>query len=152
MKGRNRLSHTLEQTRNNKPMWFFEHNYVYFRELFPEIIELYSGALIYRDELKLVKMQCIEVSRYTTLVSLELTFTACPQITPINMNVRLYHDAQLADVVSYQNITPLVAPYFSADKNSAENHKRQANILLYEILSGCAKSGQDKLEPVEQLS
>jgi len=130
-------------------MWFFEHNYVFFRELFPEIIELYSGTLVYRDKLKLVKLKCLEVSRYTTLVSLDLTFTACPQITPINMDVRLYHDAQLADVVSYQNITPLVAPYFTTDKNSAENHKRQANILLYEILSGCAKSGCIKSESME---
>lgn len=143
------MSHTLEQTRKKEPMWFFEHNYVYFRELFPEIIELYSGKLIYKDTLKLIKIQCIEVSRYTTLVSLDLTFTACPQITPINMNVRLYHDAQLADVFSYQNITPLVAPYFSKDKNSAENHKRQANILLYEILSGCTKPDQIEQESME---
>lgn len=143
------MSHTLEQTRNEKPMWFFENNYIYFRDVFPEIIELNSGKLIYRDNLKLVKIHCLEVSRYTTLISLDLTFTACPQITPINMNVRLYHDAQLADVVSYQNITPLVAPYFSADKNSAENHKRQANILLYEILTGCVKPDRIKHEPME---
>jgi len=138
------LSHTLEQTRNKEPMWFFEHNYSYFRELFPEIIELYSGKLIYKDSLKTIKIKCLEVSRYTTLVSLSLTFTACPKIEPIDMTIRLYHDAQLADVVSYQNISPLVAPYFSEDKNTAENHKRQANILLYEILSGCAKSGHTK--------
>lgn len=130
-------------------MWFFENNYIYFRENFPEIIELYSGKLIYKDDLKLVKLQCIEISRYTTLISLELTFTACPQISPINMNVRLYHDAQLADVVSYQNITPLVAPYFSTNKNSTENHKRQANILLYEILVGCTKPGCIKPESIE---
>lgn len=143
------MSHTLEQTRNKDPMWFFEHNYAYFRELFPEIIEPSSGKLIFKDKLKFIKIQCLEVSRYTTLVSLSLTFTACPQIDPIDMSVRLYHDAQLADVVSYQNITPLVAPYFSADKNTAENHKRQANILLYEILSGCAKSDRTKLESME---
>lgn len=143
------MSHTLEQTRNNEPMWFFEHNYRYFSELFPEIIELSSGKLIYKDSLKTIKIKCVEVSRYTTLVSLSLTFTACPQIEPIDMTVRLYHDAQLADVVSYQNISPLVAPYFSADKNTAENHKRQANILLYEILSGCAKSGHTKLDSMQ---
>lgn len=143
------MSHTLEQTRKKEPMWFFEHNYLYFRELFPEIIELYSGKLIYKDSHKLIKTQCIEVSRYTILVSLDLTFTACPQIMPINMTVRLYHDVQLADVVSYQNITPLVAPYFSKDKNSAENHKRQANILLYEILSGCTNPDQIEQDSME---
>ena len=140
------MSHTLEQTRNKKPMWFFENNYIFFRELFPEIIEPYSTNLIYRDNLKLVKVRCLEISRYTTLVSLKLTFTACPKIMPVNMVIRLYHDARLADVVSYQNITPLVAPYFSEDKNSAENNKRQANILLYEILSGCIKP--DFIKPV----
>lgn len=142
------LSHTLEQTRKQKPMWFFENNYAYFREVFPDVIELYSGKLIYRDKLKLVKVHCLEISRYTTLVALELTFTVCPNIEPINMNVRLYHDARLADVVSYQNISPLIAPYFSEDKDSAENNKRQANILLYEILSACTKPEQLETEVV----
>jgi hypothetical protein len=120
-------------------MWVFENNYIYFREIFPEIIEPTSAKLIYHDNLKLVKASCLDVSRYTTLVSLELVFKACPKISPVNMTVRLYHDARLADVVSYQNITPLIAPYFSEDKNSVENNKRQANILLYEILAGCLK-------------
>lgn len=120
-------------------MWFFENNYIYFRELFPEVIELHSGKLVYKDKMKTVKLRCLEVSRYTTLISLDLTFIACRQIAPVNMTVRLYHDAQLADVVSYQNISPLVSPYFSADKNNGENNKRQANILLYEILTGCIK-------------
>lgn len=133
------MSHTLEQTRNKKPMWFFEHNYSYLRELFPEIMELYSETLIYRDSLKLVKIKCLEVSRYTTLISLNLSFTRCPQIPPVEMSIRLYHDAEVADVVTYQNISRLVAPYFSTEKDTDKDHKRQANILLYELLSGCMK-------------
>jgi len=133
------LSHTLEQTRNKKPMWFFEHNYSYLRELFPEIMELYSETLIYRDSLKLVKIKCLEVSRYTTLISLNLGFIKCPQIPPVEMSIRLYHDAEVADVVTYQNISRLVAPYFSTEKDTDKDHKRQANILLYELLSGCMK-------------
>ncbi len=131
------MSHTLEQTRNKKPMWFFEHNYSYLRELFPELMELYSETLIYRDSLKLVKIKCLEVSRYTTLISLNLVFTRCPQIPSIEMSIRLYHDAEVADVVTYQNISRLVAPYFSTEKDTDKDHKRQANILLYELLSGC---------------
>lgn len=118
-------------------MWFFEHNYSYLRELFPEIMELYSETLIYRDSLKLVKIKCLEVSRYTTLISLNLVFTRCPQIPSIEMSIRLYHDAEVADVVTYQNISRLVAPYFSTEKDTDKDHKRQANILLYELLSGC---------------
>lgn len=133
------MSHTLEQTRNEKPMWFFEHNYSYLRELFPEIMELYSETLIYRDSLKLVKIKCLEVSRYTTLISLNLSFTKCPQIPSVEMSIRLYHDAEVADVVTYQNISRLVAPYFSTEKDTDKDHKRQANILLYELLSGCMK-------------
>ena len=133
------MSHTLEQTRNQQPMWFFERNYAFLREIFPEIIELNSETLIYRDNLKNVKIHCLEVSRYTTLISLSLTFTECPQIAPVEMTIRLYHDAEVADVISYQNISRLVAPYFSEEKDTDQNHKRQANILLYELLSGCAK-------------
>jgi len=133
------LSHTLEQTRNREPMWFFERNYAYLREVFQEIIELNSNAIIHRDNLKIVKIQCLEVSRYTTLISLSLTFIECPQIPPVKMTIRLYHDAEVADVVSYQNMIRLVAPYFSNKKEQNENHKRQANILLYELLSGYVK-------------
>ena len=133
------MSHTLEQTRNKEPMWFFERNYTFLRELYPEIIELDSDTLFYRDELKIVKIKCLEVSRYTTLISLHLTFTECPQIAPVEMTIRLYHDAEVADVVSYQNITRLIAPYFSVEKDADKDHKRQANILLYELLSGCIK-------------
>ena len=133
------MSHTLEQTRNKEPMWFFERNYLYLQEVFPEIIELSSDTLVYRDNLKIVKVKCLEICRYTTLISLNLTFTECPKVAPVEMTIRLCHDAEVADVVSYQNITRLVAPYFSMKKDKAENHKRQANILLYELLSGCAK-------------
>lgn len=133
------MSHTLEQTRNNAPMWFFERNYGYLRELFPELMELYSETLIYQDELKLVEIKCLEISRYTTLISLSLTFTKCPQIAPIKMSIRLYHDAEVADVVTYQNLSRLIAPYFSTEKKLDENHKRQANMLLYDLLSGCMK-------------
>ena len=120
-------------------MWFFERNYVYFREVFPEIIELQSNTLVYRDNLKVVKICCLEVSRYTTLISLNLTFIECPQVPPVEMTIRLYHDAEVADVISYQNITRLIAPYFSTEKESDGNHKRQANLLLYDLLSGCVK-------------
>lgn len=133
------MSHTVEQTRNKEPMWFFERNYTYLQEIFPEIIELDSDTLIYQDNLKCVKIHCLEVSRYTTLISLNLTFTECPKIAPIKMKIRLYHDAEVADVIAYQNISRLVAPYFSTEKDDSQNHKKQANILLYELLSGCAK-------------
>lgn len=133
------MSHTLEQTRNKEPMWFFERNYIYLRELFPEIMDLSSETLVYRDKLKSVKINCLEVSRYTTLISLNLIFTKCPQVPPVEMSIRLYHDAEVADVVTYQNISRLVAPYFSTEKDTDKDHKRQANILLYELLSGCMK-------------
>ena len=133
------MSHTLEQTRNKEPMWFFERNYIYLRELFPEIMDLSSDTLVYRDNLKLVRINCLEVSRYTTLISLNLIFTRCPQVPPVEMSIRLYHDAEVADVVTYQNISRLVAPYFSTEKDTDKDHKRQANILLYELLSGCMK-------------
>jgi len=55
------------------------------------------------------------------------------------MTIRLYHDAEVADVISYQNITRLIAPYFSTKKETDKDHKRQANILLNELLSGCIK-------------
>ena len=121
-------------------MWFFERNYQYLGELFPGLIDLETGSQVCEDKLKKVTVQCLEVSRYTTLISLNLTFKCIAQIEPVHMTVRMYHDAEVADVISYQNISRLIAPIFSTEKDSVENHKRQANILLYEILLGCLKS------------
>lgn len=121
-------------------MWFFERNYQYLGDLFPELIDCDSEILGYQDSFKKLRIQCLEVSRYTTLISLKLEFRQLAQVDPVNMTVRMYHDAEVADVVSYQNISRLIAPIFSAENNSMENHKRQANILLNEILSGCLKS------------
>ncbi len=137
------MSHTVEETRNQQPMWFFERNYSYFLQVFPDVMEMNTGEQCsLMDKLKTVQLQCLEVSRYTTLLSLRLRFHQCPQLEPLYMQIRLYHDAAVADVIAHQNISRLVAPLFSENAQSSENHKRQANLLLYELLSGCIKKQQ----------
>ncbi len=124
-------------------MWLFERNYHYFQLIFPTIPDMDIGAsLLFQDSLKQLRIQCLEISRYTTLLDLQLDFTLCPQVPSLEMKVRLYHDARVADVIAHQDISRLVAPLFAESGDIPENHKKQANLLLHELLSGCIKKQQ----------
>ena len=70
--------------------------------------------------------------------------TGSPQqlITEPEMSVRLYHDAKMAEVLSYQS-TPIVQPSYTYPnkKMHQKNEKAQWNKFLGEWLSHCIKSG-----------
>lgn len=134
------MSHTLEQTRNKNPMWFYERNYMFLMSVFSEFF--ISGHLksIFKNELITLSVERLENSRYTSLICLKVVFKKLPQIDSISMTIRIYHDAGLAEVIAYQNISRLVAPCLLQKINKEGDHKRQANLLLYEILSTCEKT------------
>ena len=115
-------------------MWVYERNYV-------ALMDLFDG--LRRDSTKLasaklqLEMQVIERSRYTTEISLRHSFhNRIPAVPDQSMRVRVYHDAQLAEVVSYQDVDRLLPEYvYPNEEMLHRDEKRQANILLHEWLS-----------------
>ncbi|UCE90120.1 MAG: DUF1249 domain-containing protein [Pseudomonadota bacterium] len=115
-------------------MWVYERNYVALMDLF-EGLRRDSGTLA-SAKLQL-EMQVIERSRYTTEISLHHSFhNRIPAVPDQSMRVRVYHDAQLAEVVSYQGVDRLLPEYvYPNDEMLHRDEKRQANMLLHEWLS-----------------
>jgi len=91
-----------------------------------------------------VQLQVVEKFRYTSSVSMrvQLSGPGSAYYQPPTIQVRLYHDASTAEVVSYQqqgafHIRPLpgTGPEFTRDE------KQQVNALLAEWLTLCLDHG-----------
>jgi len=100
-----------------------------------------------------------EVTRYTSLITFEqkmLEPTELPQIDKENtlphsfhprMTIRLYHDAQMAEVISSQDIFQVKPRYDYPNKNMhQQDEKQQINQFLNEWLHLCLEHGQVKVE------
>jgi uncharacterized protein YqiB (DUF1249 family) len=93
---------------------------------------------------QLVELRVVEQFRYTSCVSMQVrpTGRVSPYYRPPLLQVRLYHDACTAEVVSYQQQgafhvrpRPGEGPEFSSDE------KQQVNALLAEWLTLCLQQG-----------
>jgi uncharacterized protein YqiB (DUF1249 family) len=88
---------------------------------------------------------------YTTTVSMTLDGANWQQPRPC-MTVRIYHDAQMAEVIAYQKSRRFESSYAYPNKTMYHpDEKEQLNRLLGEWLSACIKSGHvlDQVAPVE---
>lgn len=125
------------------PLWLFEENYLLLRRLFPA---LDSGKrLVYSaghqpHELQLVVGEC---SRYTTTFTLTTNFSASDRLMPPQiLEVRVYHDARLAEVIGYQTCRNIPPPYAaSPDKGFVRDERQQVNRLLFDLLRHCRAQG-----------
>ena len=115
-------------------MWVYEPNYA-------ALMTLFAGLRAERarlvDATQELQMRVLERSRYTTEILLHHAFhNRIPAVPDQNMRVRVYHDAQLAEVVSYQGVNRLLPEYVSPnDEMLHRDEKHQANTLLHEWLS-----------------
>ena len=130
------MSHTIAQTRRNNPMWFYEQNYLLLLAIIPGLKSpQLSGHTINNGAIQMA-ISVAEVSPYTCLLTLAINFDEYTQITPIQMKVRIYHDASLAEVVAYQQINQLMADFLLQPTPVMDvDNKRQANLLLHEALN-----------------
>ena len=63
-------------------------------------------------------------------------------ITPPTFSLRIYHDAQMAEVISFDNHQPLQVKYdYPNSKMYQSNEKSQLNLFLGEWLSHCLQYG-----------
>ena len=76
--------------------------------------------------------------------------TNSPQrISEPEMSVRLYHDAKMAEVISYQSIAKVQPSYtYPNKKMHQKNEKAQWSKFLGEWLSHCIKSGYCSQTPI----
>lgn len=124
-------------------MWYFERNYA-------ALIDMVSLSRVREQrqvELELagmrIKFTLLEHSRYTLLLSIQQFFMPEEQqhlLGSLHFIVRIYLDAKLAEVVSYQGQQPRKPRYpFPNKRMFYPDEKKQTNLVLYDWLSHCSR-------------
>lgn len=98
----------------------------------------------------------LEVTRYTSVISFEQeslsnSFKNIPGIVANalhpRMNIRLYHDARMAEVLSTQDIKQVKPRYdYPNSQMHQQDEKQQTNQFLNEWLHLCLRLGQVNVE------
>ena len=124
-------------------MWYFERSYCALNEMLSigQVVE--QGRLEFELAGSRIELNLLERSRYTLLVGIRQSFGADGDerlLANLHFKVRLYLDAKLAEVVSYQGQQPLRPRYpFPNKRMFYPDEKRQTNLVLYDWLSHCSR-------------
>lgn len=121
-------------------------NYVRLLRIFPQVRDTDLQAISlplagYESE---VEFTVAEKGPYTTLLRIEVKASArwAHFATAMNMSVRMYHDAQSAEVVSYQNQRRFHGKYDYPNRGMRQrDEKAQINRFLSEFLQLCLEHG-----------
>jgi len=132
------------------PMLWYEINYHTLLQLVPDLRMDISVAVgkrkislnalpVYEFEMAdtHLSIQLLELNRYTQHLQITSHFKTDKKWLPVlSLNVRVYHDASVVEVISCSGITKLLPDYTYPNKKMLmKDEKRQANRLLYEWLS-----------------
>jgi len=117
-----------------------EANYRKVMRMFPYIRSLPGDTCLWiRTPAHRVEVKIVEVTKYTTAFSFEINYTANHKWLPqINITVRCYHDASVAEVVSFQHHKYFNSRYSYPNPHMYQkNEKQQINRFLGEWLNYC---------------
>ncbi|OGT21962.1 MAG: hypothetical protein A2V90_06340 [Gammaproteobacteria bacterium RBG_16_57_12] len=91
-----------------------------------------------------IGFRILERHKYTTILLLTIRMpAAAPLIPDLEMGIRLYHDAGVAEVQSYQNNKYIQPDYdYPNPRMHQPDEKHQVNRLLYEWLDYCLRQGR----------
>ncbi len=120
-------------------MWVFENNYRDLLQLFPDLIDMATPAISIQNAQMSLSVVVQECSRYTTTLTVKHSFKQqTPYLVDMGMTVRIYHDAQVAEVLSYQGEHRFEGRYdYPNAQMRHRDEKRQLNQLLHEWLGYC---------------
>ena len=136
-------------------MWVFEANYHLLWKLLPNLFDDFdeltlTSAYGARD----LHVKVTERCKYTTMLSLTKPFSAAGTWMPdLEIFLRIYHDARVVEVSSYQGCKRIPPPYaVKAGSRYQKDEKRQANFLLHDLLRYCMLHGYRDNQGVSALS
>jgi uncharacterized protein YqiB (DUF1249 family) len=88
---------------------------------------------------QVVQLDVTEQFKYTLTVELKQLNEATPWVQPIQMKIRMYHDARMAEAIGYQDTNRLEGCYkYPNPKMFLPDEKAQLNIFLTEWLKEMA--------------
>ena len=122
-------------------MWYFEYNYQALSSMLQETALTQNGQVGIDLGLYHVVLCLLEETRYTQLVEIRIKFTNSEQIMPDAVfEIRIYSDAKVAEVTSYQGSKRLQPRYaYPNPLMYVPDEKYQNNLLLYDWLCTCSR-------------
>ncbi len=119
----------------------YETNYMALMKLLPSTAE--GGARLYNVAQSLqFAVRILENTRYTTLLEICQHNDELPDFLRSHMQVRLYHDARMAEVCVSQQISRLLPSYdYPNPAMHQRDEKEQCNHFLAEWLRFCLAHG-----------
>jgi hypothetical protein len=122
-----------------------EENYRLIVRLFPHWQEAVSASAKWIEtDAPIVCLSCQVVERtpYTLLLQFDQYPVIEPWIKALSMQVRLYHDARMAEVVLFQHQRPRLPKQMGGDLAvHVVDEKNQSNYFLHEWLRYCLSKG-----------
>ncbi len=117
-------------------------NYAHVMSLLPDIdTDALSYTFSVSDRLK-YRMTILDTAPYTTTLKMEQLDGGQSFLTPV-MDIRLYHDARMAEVLSSQHAGALAPSYDYPNPNMRHrDEKERVNGFLGEWLKFCLKHRQ----------
>ncbi|MGA6104006.1 DUF1249 domain-containing protein [Pseudomonas solani] len=128
-----------------------EANYARLMRLLPHMREAQSSRRVALSQgerlVGVLALDVVEACPYTTTLKVRQELSL-PWLPSPQLEVRVYHDARMAEVVGAENARRLRSfyPYPNADMHQPDE-KSQLNLFLGEWLSHCLACGHE-LEPV----
>lgn len=123
-----------------------EVNYHRMMRLLPELDqqeEWCFGVDANTDQLKQVSIRVVERAKYTTTLAVAQESLLDDWVPKPTITVRLYHDANMAEVLSFQRNRYIRQSYtYPNDKMFQPDEKAQLNRFLGEWLEFCLRSGR----------
>ncbi len=124
-----------------------EANYARLMRLFPD----YEQSNERRIEAGAARL-CLTVRercRYTTMLALRHTTPLTGKLGVVELELRLYHDARMAEVVGFQAHTRVKGRYqYPNQYMYARDEKRQQNSYIADLLAFCLAEGREPQVPL----
>lgn len=117
----------------------YERNFAKLTALLPDLPQEQGRYIAVAAGLAPIHVEVLERNPYTTTVHIRQGLGAGrPWVCDLSMKVRIYHDARVAEVISYQGIQALQPFYaYPNPKMLQPYEKRRVNQFLGEWLSYC---------------
>lgn len=130
-----------------------EANYIRLLKLLPDERQNRTFSIGTDSSTVKVMLQVTEEHPYTTMLELQQQGIPSQWLQPQRMQVRMYHDANMAEVMSYQQHNQIEGRYsYPNSQMRLPDEKMQLNLFLAQWLDLCLQHGLHLTESCTTLS
>ncbi len=119
-----------------------EANYIRLLKLLPNEQSTHSFSLVIGKKSVTVTLSITEEHPYTTMLEVSQHGIDSQWLQPQSMQVRMYHDANMAEVLGYQQHEQFKGSYtYPNQQMHSPDEKMQLNVFLSQWLGHCLEHG-----------